>query len=176
MLIYRIFEEIKDKLYAVAYDETNTNILNILQENWSDILWLEEFFEKNKQDLQSGFYGSIQIEEAITRTFDEQDDLFIALKEHKGESLSTLFQPLRNQEYQSKEYQEQKAKGKYPKSWLRIYAVHFDDQYVITGGAIKLTRTMMERDHTALELKKLRMVRDALKLNEADDLFVYLDL
>ena len=41
-------------------------------------------------------------------------------------------------------------------SWLRIYAIKLEPGiYVITGGAIKLTRTMQEREHTLLELDKM---------------------
>ena len=37
--------------------------------------------------------------------------------------------------------------------------------YIITGGAIKLTRTMQERAHTLAELNKMEEVRNFL-LNE----------
>ncbi len=40
-------------------------------------------------------------------------------------------------------------------SWLRLYAIKLEPGcYVITGGAIKLTRTMEEREHTLKELSK----------------------
>ena len=176
MHLHCIFEEIAGKLYAVAYDDTEKNVLNILQDNWSDALWLEEFFDVNKKDLQSGFFGDISVEDAIYQTVVEADELFLALKENDGSNLDKLFKPLDDKEFEVKDFQEQKAKGSQHKSWLRIYAVHFYDQYVITGGAIKLTHKMSERPHTQFELKKLEMVRNALKLNEADDLFVYLDI
>ena len=35
-------------------------------------------------------------------------------------------------------------------------------RYIITGGAIKLTATMQEREHTLEELNKLNRVRDYL--------------
>jgi len=34
--------------------------------------------------------------------------------------------------------------------------------YIITGGAIKLTATMQERDHTAAELSNIEKVRNFL--------------
>ena len=34
--------------------------------------------------------------------------------------------------------------------------------YIITGGAIKLTRTMQEREHTLQELEKMEKVRNFL--------------
>ena len=45
-------------------------------------------------------------------------------------------------------------------SWLRIYAIKLEPGiYVITGGAIKLTRTMQEREHTLVELARMEKVR-----------------
>ena len=41
-------------------------------------------------------------------------------------------------------------------SWLRVYAIRLEPNvYVVTGGAIKLTRTMQEREHTMEQLEKL---------------------
>jgi hypothetical protein len=41
--------------------------------------------------------------------------------------------------------------------------------YVITGGAIKLTRTMQEREHTLRELVKMEKVRSHLLANNIVD-------
>ena len=44
-----------------------------------------------------------------------------------------------------------------------MYAIKLEPGcYVITGGAIKLTRTMQEREHTLKELQKMEQVRDLL--------------
>lgn len=60
-------------------------------------------------------------------------------------------------------------------SWLRIYTIKLSDGiYVITGGAIKLSLKMEEREHTKQELLKMEKVRSFL-LNESiidDDSFV----
>ena len=43
-------------------------------------------------------------------------------------------------------------------SWLRIYAIKLEPGiYIITGGAIKLTRTMQEREHTLVELARMEL-------------------
>ena len=45
-------------------------------------------------------------------------------------------------------------------SWLRLYAIKLTaGVYIITGGAIKLTATMQEREHTRKELAKIDKVR-----------------
>ncbi|MCR6641686.1 MAG: hypothetical protein NVV82_22520 [Sporocytophaga sp.] len=172
MRIHRIFEVLKERLYAASYQDKRINILQDIQDKWSDVIYLEEFFESNKEDLQSGFFGEITIDEAIDQTIEEAEELFERLYEEDGSNLEQMFQPLDNREYRVVNFQKNKAKGSERKSWLRIYAVHFDDQYVITGGTIKLTHQMEDRAHTQHELDKLNIVRDALKLNEADDLFV----
>ena len=49
------------------------------------------------------------------------------------------------------------------RSWLRLYAIKLNaGVYIITGGAIKLTYTMFEREHTLQELEKMEKVRNFL--------------
>lgn len=56
-------------------------------------------------------------------------------------------------------------------SWLRLYAIKLTPGvYIITGGAIKLTATMQEREHTRKELVKMDKVRRyLLEENIIDD-------
>ncbi len=55
-------------------------------------------------------------------------------------------------------------------SWLRIYAIKLEPGiYIITGGAIKLTRTMQEREHTLVELARMEKVRRFLLDNNIAD-------
>ena len=55
-------------------------------------------------------------------------------------------------------------------SWQRRYAIKLEPGiYVITGGAIKLTRTMQEREHTLCELAKMEKVRNHLLTNNIVD-------
>lgn len=171
MRITSIFELLKDRLWAVRYEGDPIHIFNQLKENWSDATWLQTFFENHQSDLQSGFFGEIAVDDAALKTIFEADDLFEAIEEADGQNLDNLFIPLDDREFRIKDFQKQKAKGEEHKSWLRIYAVRYLDGYIITGGAIKLTKTMQERDHTKLEIKKLSIVRDALKMNEVDDKF-----
>ncbi len=56
-------------------------------------------------------------------------------------------------------------------SWLRIYAIKLEPGiYIITGGAIKLTRTMQEREHTLVELARMEKVRNFLLENDIVDM------
>ena len=66
---------------------------------------------------------------------------------------------------ENKEKARLKKHTKHP-SWLRIYALKLSAGiYIVTGGAIKLTATMQEREHTLAELHKMELVRQFL-LNE----------
>ena len=47
--------------------------------------------------------------------------------------------------------------------------------YIITGGAIKLTRTMQEREHTLVELARMEKVRRFLLDNDIVDMDSFKD-
>ena len=74
-----------------------------------------------------------------------------------------IFRPLDNNQASDVMLQKEKArlKRKYGhSSWLRLYAIKLiQGNYIITGGAIKLTATMQEREHTRQELVKIDKVR-----------------
>ena len=84
-------------------------------------------------------------------------------------NLDAIFHPLEN--YRTVDMLLGKEKARLERkvrhsSWLRIYAIKLSEGiYVITGGAIKLTLKMEEREHTRLELVKMEKVRSFL-LNE----------
>ncbi|MBD5206032.1 MAG: hypothetical protein HDS71_08190 [Bacteroidales bacterium] len=48
--------------------------------------------------------------------------------------------------------------------------------YIVTGGAIKLSRTIQEREHTALELYKLNRCKAFLKANGVFDQDSFVEL
>ena len=62
---------------------------------------------------------------------------------------------------------------------MRIYAIKLDNGiYLVTGGAIKLTHLMEERQHTLDELKRMEQVRNYLIDNgvlDVDGLYEYND-
>jgi hypothetical protein len=76
--------------------------------------------------------------------------------------LFKLFRPLENSRIADSLLGKEKARLKHVRrsSWLRIYAIKLSvGVYIVTGGAIKLTATMQEREHTLHELHKLEIVR-----------------
>ncbi len=73
--------------------------------------------------------------------------------------LEEVFRPLDNLQFQNEILGKNKAKV----SWLRLYALRVDRNiYIVTGGAIKLTQLMQEREHTNHELEKIDSCREYL--------------
>lgn len=186
MEIDAIFAIVKNKLLSVQFESKDCDEFTLAFRNWNDTEYLEEFFENNKKDLQSGFYGTISIEEAIFSTIDEatvfEEVIRKVAKNGKLEDEDSLqdlvFYPLHKNE-QNYKLQESKAYGTSEVSWLRMYAVRISPEcFVVSGSAIKLTGTMGEQKHTKIELEKLKITATYLKANgllEEDD-FGYIDI
>lgn len=88
-------------------------------------------------------------------------------------NLDNIFRPLENHRISEILLGKEKARlrdtDRHP-SWLRIYAIKLEPGiYIITGGAIKLTRTMQEREHTLVELARMEKVRRFLLDNDVAD-------
>lgn len=154
-------------IYTVQYDdnEIEPDEFARIFDLWNSPLILDAFFNENIQDLQSGYFKSITIREAIEITIDEAngfEELLLSY-ESNGANVLNLFKPLNNYEYRIVDHQ--KLKGRYRRGWLRIYAIRLTDgSLIITGGAIKLTR-LMNRPHLEQELNKLNRVKDFLRFH-----------
>lgn len=175
-----VFKE-TNRLLAFKFDEEEDEFQKAFN-NWQDVEYLEDFFEKNKADLQSGFYGLITVEEAIIKTLNESEAFENRLndlcKEPEQNLNDIIFTPLDNYATTIK-LQENKAYGPGKHSWLRIYAIRLGPTvFIITGSAIKLTKNMDDRVHTKNELKKLKTAAEHLNnlgvIEESD--FGYLDI
>ena len=114
------------------------------------------------------FVGSMQveitnIEDAIYQTMEDRDDLACIIMDISPDAnLDHFFRSLDNN--QTGEMLLEKDKGRpRRRSWLRLYAIKLNvGIYIITGGAIKLTHTMQEREHTLQELERMEKVRNFL--------------
>ncbi|RCW31369.1 hypothetical protein [Marinilabilia salmonicolor] len=163
MKIVSIFGE---NLTAVKYNGEEADELERLFDLWNDSEFLEDFFEKHKQDLA---YFKLTGDEAILHTREEaqllSDKLYEAVQ-NDPIKLESLFRNLHNEETGILTLSKQKARRR----WLRLYALRIDKNvYLITGGAIKLTKTMEERPHTSEELAKLERCRQFLQNNNVFD-------
>ncbi len=170
------FDDITEngKLWAVRFDGESENELSKLFAKWNDVNWLRSFFIENIDDLNS-YFKITDITQAVKDTIEDSDQLECVLLDLSPEAdLSMLFRPLNNNEMSDAMLQKEKARLKRRlkhSSWLRLYAIKLvSGVYIITGGAIKLTATMQEREHTRNELIKLEKVRRyLLEENITDD-------
>lgn len=156
------------------FDGENDNELSKVFAKWNDIDGLRIFFEENIADLSS-YFKITDITQAVMDTIDDSQELECILLDLSPDAdLSMLFRPLNNNEASDALLQKEKARLKRRlkhSSWLRLYAIKLvSGIYIITGGAIKLTATMQEREHTRIELVKLEKVRRyLLDANITDD-------
>lgn len=156
------FDEITEKLWAVRYDDQDDNELDRLFNDWNDVQNLREFFKQNIEDL-GAYFKITDINQAIDDTIEDAERLQAIFMDIPVQTdLSTIFRPLDNSQIGTPTLAKEKARPKRNQhaSWLRIYAIRLNDGfYIITGGAIKLTLTMEEREHTKNELSKIERVR-----------------
>ena len=158
------FDKILDdgRLWAVRFDKDNQNALQKLLSQWSDAGWLADFFTQNIDDLIS-YFKITSVEDAIYQTMEERDELACIIMDISPEAnLDQFFRPLDNSRISDMLLGKEKGRLN-RRSWLRLYAIKLSvGIYIITGGAIKLTRTMQEREHTLQELEKMEKVRNFL--------------
>lgn len=150
------------RLWAVRFEEQEDNELYLLFDRWSDVEWLRDFFKENIDDLRN--FNITDINTAISDVLEDAETLEgIIMDISPDADLDLLFKPLHNNRTMLDFLEKMKARGNKTdrhSSWLRIYAIRLTEGiYIITGGAIKLTATMQERPHTALELQKIDRVR-----------------
>ncbi len=171
MKLVRIFAHEKNTLLSIQFDNNDTDEFRKAFNQWQDIEYLEQFFEDNKNDLQSGFYGNISVAEAVSYTIEESREFEEHIRQiairgarNKEPNLNDIvFKTLNNYET-SLTYQKSKAYGVVNQSWLRIYAIRISANiFVVSGSAIKLTLEMKDREHTNEELNKLRRTAQYLK-------------
>ncbi|WON92523.1 hypothetical protein [Sphingobacterium sp. UGAL515B_05] len=166
-----IFEIVQDSLAAIKYKEDEKDCFDECFSKWGDIEYLEKFFHQNESDLQDEFWN-LSCEDAVLKVLEEAEQFknnIIDVAE-KGNLDSHIFVPLHKNDIAIKR-SESKAYGRVDRgAMLRLYAIRLGENvYVITGGAIKLTKQLQEREHTAQELKKLKYVADYLKKLGIDD-------
>lgn len=189
MQIKRIFERVSDRLFAVLFADdmpvSSTaglpNEADELDRNfrlWADGSWLHQFFSQYRVDLARRDHA-LTVKGAVKETVAEARQFYVDLLALANQSddaaLLSLFKPLDNRELNIEPYELQMLKGKRSRSWLRLYALKYNDAYIITGGAIKLTDNM-DRPHLKTELHKLKLVKEYLGKDDSKASFVYLEL
>lgn len=163
MKIIPIFGE---NLTAIKYESNDLDELERVFDLWNDAEYLETFFNANQADLA---YYNLTIEEAIDHTIKEAhllSEKLIDAVQNNPSTLETLFKNLDDNETRIILLAKQKARRR----WLRLYAIKIDTNvYLITGGAIKLTKRNQDRPHTSEELNKLERCKQFLQENGVHD-------
>ena len=151
MKIIRIFAE---NLFSFKFEAEELNEYDRLLEIWNNPEYLVGFAERNKSYLKG-----CSLEDFVERVLEDALILEDTLKQY-SKSLNMFFQPLDNNEMWARLLSLQKRRCRY----LRLYAIKIDDNmFVVTGGAIKLTRTMSEHPDTVVELTKMNRCKEYLK-------------
>jgi hypothetical protein len=174
MELVRIFvnENNDEGIWSIRLNGEEQNELDKFLGLMNDREWLRAFL-KNKVNLMVGFFGRITTEEAVEKTLTEIEELDDVLYDYAKQGftgghhcLQHLFKPLNNFEYAITTHQKSKARIR--NSWLRLYAIRLAPNcYLVTGGAIKLTRDM-RTEHLQNELTKLDQVKTFLRNNGID--------
>ena len=169
-----------DHLWSVKEESCETDELTQLFRDWTNGEFLFDFFMENLEDLK-GYFHIERIDEAVSDTFDDAEALEELILEFPyTENLDELFKPLDMTDSRTRELSREKARNwnrDRHASWLRIYAIRLEPNvYVVTGGAIKLTRTMQEREHTKIQLDKLNRCKAFLKSNGVFDQDSFVEL
>lgn len=150
-------------LWAVRYENCLDNVLDTILDQWNDVVWLRSFFKQNIADLES-YFKITDVNQAIYDTIEDSEKLQCLIMDISPDAnLDEIFRPLENERTSEMLLGKEKARLRNTArhaSWLRIYAIKLEPGiYIITGGAIKLPRTMQEREHTLVELARMEKVR-----------------
>lgn len=131
-------------------------------------------FKENINDL-SAYFKITDINQAIKDTIEDSKRLRCVIMDISPEAdLSRLFRPLDNNRGIGFYASERKGPIEtYHRAFVLATSLCYQINsgvYIITGGAIKLTATMQEREHTRKELVKMDKVRRyLLEENIIDD-------
>jgi hypothetical protein len=129
----------------------------------TDLVFLEDFFsnQENERDLLYGFYkGKVDnITDAIILTQEMTETFFQLVLDccENGGDINCLFKNLNKFDYKVESMISTRMQNDEDIcDWLRLYGLRIGTTIIsITGGTIKLTREMRDREHTRQELDKL---------------------
>lgn len=152
--------------YLYAFEpEDGINEYDRCMEIWTDTEYLRNFAKKNGISNPNKFALDI---------LEEVEEIQDILKRDKD--AESLFRPLYDSEYPPIKLSLQK--GKLYNSYLRLYAIRIDEGiFVITGGAIKITRAIQDHLDTAREFEKIKNAQRYLNsqgVGDADSFYEFI--
>lgn len=182
MTMIQIAEIYPDFLYTFI-SQYGVNEWDDAYDKLTDIEFLENFFSDNENDLLYGYYqGRVSnVTDAALLTIRLARDFFenILLCCEQGGSLDCLFKNLDNRSSYPALLLSSKTKNMDKCDWLRVYGIRIDNSlYTITGGTIKLTHFMEDREHTQEEYIKLgryKMFLSGESIFDSDSLLEFIE-
>lgn len=160
-------------LWSVQYDDEEFDEFTRLFDSWQNIEYLFDFVDEHKELLDVPFWEDYDSAKIIGLAYHEAQvwmSYFKSLHENcingKKPDFEDEFHIISDRSCEmemikSKAYGKEQNRNTH--SVLRLYAIKVENNaYVITGGAIKLTRTMNECPYLCKELYKLDLVRSWL--------------
>ena len=169
MKINTIFAE---KIYALQLPEFRENEFRRALYLWNDVEYLKKFYDENKNIiLQSPYLEIKNVHDFIEQVFYEAEHLEEEIEHHyENDSLAELFEYLFNEiSPQNQFYKKIKQK------LLRLYGIKLEDEYLVTGGAIKITKKMQDHPDTTEQLEILKQTKTFLDSENITDLDSLLD-
>ncbi len=166
-------------LYAIAYPREfkivwNEEMYNYFEEDeigkidefqrlftlWSNPRYLYDFFKDNAHYLNAEYWLHNKNQFTnLPKSTKNKARKFEETIVTQIRNLDKLFQPLDDNITVPPNVSNTKSKY----GWLRVYAINIDEnKYLVTGGAIKLTKEMKDHPMTKTELKKMEIVRNFL--------------
>jgi hypothetical protein len=158
-------------LYAVEYIRDETDILDVLFDQWTDTEYLVNYLDEKSDYLNSGHFTETEIANSVGSIVRDVSSLKRKLaKASKTGKLDQFFKPY-TKGIQTRHLEPlKKAYGTMPRSMLRLYAVCLQDgSYIICGGAIKLTKDVDGDEELQKERARLNRLRDYLKQEGIED-------
>ena len=169
MKINTIFAE---KIYALQLLEFRENEFRRALYLWNDVEYLKKFYDENKNIILQNPYLEIKnVHDFIEQVFYEVEHLEEEIEHHyENDSLAELFEYLFNEiSPQNQFYKKIKQK------LLRLYGIKLEDEYLVTGGAIKITKKMQDHPDTTEQLEILKQTKTFIDSENITDLDSLLD-
>ena len=133
---------------------------------------IKKFYDENKNIILQNPYLEIKnVHDFIEQVFYEAEHLEEEIEHHyENDSLAELFEYLFNEiSPQNQFYKKIKQK------LLRLYGIKLEDEYLVTGGAIKITKKMQDHPDTTEQLEILKQTKIFLDSENITDLDSLLD-
>lgn len=161
-----------ETLYAARYNEDGDNELKRLQDLWTNPIEVHKFVKRNGGVLLSR-YSIDDLSKMIFKEAEEIDNILTELKNDPTKKLNDFFVPLNDGDSELIPLGKKKGKIKNGLTFLRLYAIKIEDNcYLITGGAIKMTKKMggngedTDRERSRLDIWRADLHKSGVKCKE----------